>query len=63
MLLCPKCKKEGKCEHHGDVSKSTRYIDRYTFTCVECGHYEEAFEDGGEAGWNDGPTQCPFCGK
>lgn len=43
---CPKCKKEGTCVHHGDVSPSTRYVDLYTFDCPHCSYQDSTRVDG-----------------
>jgi hypothetical protein len=59
--ICPKCGTQGKCTHHGDVSAGTRYLDRYTFECKACGFTDQKFMEGGDSGWMNWPTNCPFC--
>lgn len=61
--ICPKCSKPGQCVHHGDVSASDRYVDLYTFECPHCGYQDKTYVDGGESGWNDHFTECPYCGR
>lgn len=62
--ICPDCGKPGRCFHDGDISGSSSYYDRYRFECQnpECGIKDEQVEYGGDSGWNNWHTICPYCG-
>lgn len=62
QLVCPKCGGEAKCFHDGDVGAGNRFIDQYRLECSHCGHKESTHVDGGDSGWNDHFTDCPYCG-
>lgn len=63
-LVCPICSALGKCSHKKDINPiSTRYTDSYRFECESCGYSDSVEVDGGEAGFNDSDTKCPYCGE
>lgn len=65
---CPKCGKSCDCYYAGDVNAEPRFdryqyiVDEYCLACPHCGHEERKREDGGQAGYDDKLTDCPFCG-
>lgn len=66
---CPKCHKDCKCLYVGDVNSEPRFanyqyiVDEYRLICSHCGYEESRREDGGQSGYLENATCCPFCGK
>jgi hypothetical protein len=61
---CPKCGAPGKCFHDGDVGAGPVYYDRYRFECTNpaCLHKDQEDVYGGDSGWSNWFTECPYCG-
>lgn len=65
---CPACGGECQCYYAGDVNAEPQFsnyqyiVDEYCLVCLACGREERRREDGGQTGYMENPTACPFCG-
>ncbi|MFH2136625.1 MAG: hypothetical protein ABII19_03300 [Patescibacteria group bacterium] len=58
---CPECGKMGECYYLGNSSITHNILDDYRFICPHCGFDKKETMDGGEVGWQENLTNCPFC--
>lgn len=60
---CPKCGETGFCYYLGNNSITHNILDDYRFICPHCGFEVRETKDGGETGYEERLTNCPYCGN
>ncbi len=59
---CPECGEMGECYYReADTSLTRQIFDDYRFICPHCGFEKRETQHGGEVGYGQYLTNCPFC--